>query len=249
MLANIEKRLGGMCGVEKRFAAAYEIVVPVGSTTQIGMPSCASTPPVTTSDAQGWLATAESSVWLQTSLSQVARNVDPQAWSTGCGHLVFHDTHIAKHASGGGFTVDPTTCTANAGTPHTLGTKWHDDLFEHFVPATYVPSFFKNILSIDVLQAPPGPAYKMTYSINTGLQFQGWGVPTPPCGTSGVYIDQGGITAIDAGNGWEYVVATKQLAFSEHLPNPPLLAQEAAVGLHALLDMMPFLVCCPAGFP
>jgi hypothetical protein len=249
ILATLQDKLAGICGVKERFAAAYPIVVPLESKGQPGMPTCASTPPDTTSDAQGWLATASSSVWLRTSLSQVAQTVDPQAWSKGCAHLVFLDTHVAKHKTGGAFDVDTTTCTAKAGTPYTLGTKWHDDLFEYFVPPTYVTSFFKNILTIKVLQAPPDPAYKMTYEYNTGLQAQAGGAPALACGTSGLYLDDGGVTALDAGSGWTYVATSKNVAFSDIWPDPPGMATKGSVALHALMDMMPWLVCCPPDFP
>jgi len=64
-----------------------------------------------------------------------------------------------------------------------------------------------------------------------------------------LYIDDGGVTAIDAGNGWDYVLASKQLAFSDSLPDPAKLASDTAVALHAFMDMMPWLICCPPGFP
>ena len=243
----LESGLAEIQGQRERFAEAYRITVPTESIGQKGMPTCESTPPDTTHGAQGWLATAVSSVWLRTTLMQVARQVDPQAWSTGCGRLVFRDSHVAKRTASGQFDVDPNTCLAKPGTSYTLGTRWRDELFEHFLPMTYSPSFFKNVLSVDVSEAPPGKAYKMTYALNTGLQAAIGGVSLP-CGTSGLYLDEGGITAVDDGAGWEYVVASKQLTFTETIASPDLV-KDTAIALHALMDMMPWLVCCPNDFP
>jgi hypothetical protein len=256
IVGSLQDALTGIVGLEPRFIVAYKVVVPTGSTEQVGMPTCESTPPSTTTSAQNVLASGNTSVWLHTGLTQITQKMDPQAWHEACGHLVFPDTHIAKHTTiGGPFDIDQGTCTAKSGIAYVLGTKWNDDLFENFVPMTYASSFVKNILTIDVKIAPPFPpgnAYKMHYGINKGLQGQIGGSTPLTCGTPGLYLDDGDVTAIDGGKEWAYLAVSKQLIFTENfLPGhkPADLAADAAVAMHALLDALPWLVCCPPTFP
>lgn len=250
LVPTLQLKLAGIIGRAERFAIAYTTVV-LSFTGQPGMPTCQSTAPITDAHATGWLAVGTGNVLLGTSVTQVKNTMDPRKWSQGCASLVFIDTHLAKHLAGGGFSVNPSTCTANPAPGFFSGLTWTGDLYEHFVPLTYANSFLKNILTINASMTPasaPVASYHVHYTLNKSLQGQVNGEPPLMCGTPALYDDNGNITGTDTGSGWVSVTATKTVSFTENFePNhhPPDLATNAATGLHVMFDALPLMICCP----
>lgn len=192
---------------------------------------------------------ATSKLEVTTSLTTLARAIDPQSWDV-CMPLYFRKTHVAKLVNGAPV-LDANHDAEAVTNPPAPGSTWKDQLFEHFeidwrfgIPAPPSYSSFRNLLYID--SAPGNGSHRVTYCLDASIWSS---VPLLPPFAGGIDIDDGHLAVSPAASAGRLSIEVVKFIRFAGWPAFPIdynkwFNQMSAAMLRAMGGELEGLVCC-----